>query len=391
MGSGFFRRINDALTARKESGLYRYPPTVERVDGHFMDSGGKRYLNFSSNDYLGLAGTPDVCRFWQEGVSRYGAGSTASPLVTGYSSPHADLERMLCDWLGFESAVLFNSGFAANQAVIFTLCDKEDLVIQDKLNHASLMEAGMLSPARMKRFRHNDTESLSAALSCTVTGNRLVVTEGVFSMDGDKSPLSEIATVARHHDAWLMVDDAHGIGVLGEDGSGSCRSAGIKPDILVVTFGKAFGLMGAAVLCQTETADYLRQFGRHYVYSTAMPPAQAYTIRRTAEIIQTQQWRREKLSELSAVWEEALSGIPGATHTNTPIKPVIVGQSEPMLRLSEYLRQKGYWVGAIRPPTVPANKARLRVTLSVSQPKVAVLALAGEIKNMLEGEQCLPS
>ncbi len=202
----------------------------------------------------------------------------------------------------------------------------------------------MLSPSQMKRFQHNDVESLRGMIKRT-GGEKLVVTEGVFSMDGDTAPLTDIASTARDAGVWLMVDDAHGIGVLGEDGSGSCRLAGIKPDILVVTFGKAFGLMGAAVLCDRSTAEYLKQFGRHYIYSTAMPPAQAFTLCHTIEMIRTQNWRREKLAELSHVWHESLSTLSGAVKTDTPIKPVIVGHSAPMIRLSEKLNAEAFGSG----------------------------------------------
>ncbi len=242
----FNSRIHQALADREQQGLRRSLQVLERSNQTLLAQRGQRYVNFSSNDYLGLASDAALTHAWQQGLSLYGCGSGASPLVTGFSEAHQTLERTLCEWLGFERAVLFGSGFSANQALLFTLLQKGDLLLQDKLNHASLMEAGLLSSAQMKRFQHNDVAHLARLLDEQVT--TLVVTEGVFSMDGDQAPLAEIQA-ALGSNAWLAVDDAHGVGVLGERGAGSCQAAGIKPQVLVVTFGKAFGLSGAAILC----------------------------------------------------------------------------------------------------------------------------------------------
>ncbi len=293
----FNQRIAKALATRKQQGLSRCLRSIDGGNQAQLVFNEAVFANFSSNDYLGLANDKELSFAWQKGIELYGNGSGASPLVTGFSPAHQNLESALCDWLGYPRAVLFNSGFSANQAMLFSLLEKGDLLLQDKLNHASLMEAGALSPATMKRFLHNDPQSLSKLL----TEEALVVTEGVFSMDGDLAPLADLNAVCEGK-AWLAVDDAHGIGVLGEQGSGSCSHANVRPDLLVVTFGKAFGLSGAAILCSEEVGDYLTQFARHHVYSTAMPPSQAYALTHAVGMIQSQDWRREKLAELVG-WE----------------------------------------------------------------------------------------
>lgn len=368
----FQQRIEQALISRAEKGLSRRLQVLDGGNQPQFSQHGQPYINFSSNDYLGMATEPELVKAWQKGLERYGAGSGASPLVTGFSSAHAKLEQTLCDWIGYERAVLFNSGFSANQAVLFSLLEKDDRLLQDKLNHASLMEAGMLSPATMKRFRHNDPDHLSQLLSQPA----LAVTEGVFSMDGDTSPLAEIQQVCSAHDCWLMVDDAHGIGVLGQQGRGSCCAAGIKPQLLVVTFGKGFGLSGAAVLCDNRTGDYLTQFARHHVYSTAMPPAQAFALTEAAKMIQSQQWRRDRLAELQSVYNNSLSGAEGFVATPTPIKPFICGDASLALAMAENLKSQGFWATAIRPPTVPQGSARIRITLTANHTPEQVKALA---------------
>ncbi|ENM5744345.1 8-amino-7-oxononanoate synthase [Vibrio mimicus] len=377
----FKSRIEQALNERENSGLTRRLQLLERSAQGELIQQDRTYLNFSSNDYLGLASDAELVKAWQTGLARFGAGSGASPMVTGFSSAHAELEHELCNWLGYERAILFSSGFSANQALLFTLLEKEDLLLQDKLNHASLMEAGMLSPATMKRFKHNDTDHLHQLLNEQT--NSLVVTEGVFSMDGDCAPLVQIAATVQQR-AWLMVDDAHGIGVLGEHGAGSCQAAGIHPNILVVTFGKAFGLAGAAVLCDAQVGDYLTQFARHHVYSTAIPPAQAHALTHAARMIQSQSWRREKLAELMACFDEWCSDTPGYVSTSTPIKPWLLGGSELAMAASYQLKQQGIWVSAIRPPTVPVGSARLRITLTAAHSKQQVRNLSDQLKRVME-------
>ncbi|MET2971091.1 8-amino-7-oxononanoate synthase [Vibrio harveyi] len=377
----FKSRIESALAERKTRGLSRSMNVVFAGNQSILEHEGRRYINFSSNDYLGLANDQALVRAWQQGLSVYGSGSGASPMVTGFSAAHGNLEAALTEWLGYERAILFGSGFSANQALLFTLLEKSDVLLQDRLNHASLMEAGVLSPAKMKRFKHNDIEHLSSLISAE--DNNLVVTEGVFSMDGDGAPLADIADVTSNHDAWLAVDDAHGIGVLGESGGGSCELAAVKPEILIVTFGKAFGMSGAAILCDRATGDFLTQFARHHVYSTAIPPAQAYALTHAVSMIQEQSWRREKLTELGKVYRDNLSDLDGFVETQTSIKPFLIGESDLALQVAGACRQNGIWVTAIRPPTVPKGTSRLRITLTANHTNEQVKTLSMALKQAL--------
>ncbi len=375
----FKQRMADAIASREQKGLARKIAALDGGNSTSLRFENQHYVNFSSNDYLGLATDPDLALAWQQGIDIYGCGSGASPLVTGFSYAHQALEERLCDWLGYERAILFSSGFSANQAMLFSLLEKHDLVLQDRLNHASLMEAGQMCNATMKRFRHNDI----AHLTQQIDGNTLVVTEGVFSMDGDQAPLREIAQVTQGK-AWLAVDDAHGIGVLGQQGRGSCNHAGIKPQLLVVTFGKAFGLSGAAILCDELTGNYLTQYARHHVYSTAMPPAQAHALHRAVDMIASQQWRRDKLAELNDCFNQHLADAPGHIHTNTPIKPYLIGDASQAVILTHLLRERGLWLTAIRPPTVPQGKARLRITLTANHTTKQVKQLAESIYSLTQ-------
>ncbi|MFQ0975088.1 8-amino-7-oxononanoate synthase [Vibrio campbellii] len=377
----FKSRIESALAARKAQGLNRSMNVVFSGNQSILEYEGRRYINFSSNDYLGLANDQALVRAWQQGLSVYGSGSGASPMVTGFSAAHSNLEAALTEWLGYERAILFGSGFSANQALLFTLLEKSDVLIQDRLNHASLMEAGMLSPAKMKRFKHNDIEHLKSLLNSE--DNHLVVTEGVFSMDGDCAPLADIAEVTSSHDAWFAVDDAHGIGVLGQFGGGSCELATVKPELLIVTFGKAFGMSGAAILCDHATGDFLTQFARHHVYSTAIPPAQAYALTHAVSMIQEQSWRREKLTELNEVYRDDLQDLDGFVETQTSIKPFMIGESELALQVASACRQNGIWVTAIRPPTVPKGTSRLRITLTANHTNEQVKTLSMALKQAL--------
>ncbi|MGL6316324.1 8-amino-7-oxononanoate synthase [Vibrio sp. WXL103] len=379
--SKFEQRIDQALQSRREAGLSRGLRPVIAGNQSELECDGRRYFNFSSNDYLGLAHDPELLKAWQQGLSIYGSGSAASPLVTGFSHAHQNLESALCEWLGYDRAILFSSGFSANQAVLFSLLQAGDRLLQDKLNHASLIEAGKLSPATMRRFRHNDISHLQSML--TKNFANLVVTEGVFSMDGDCAPLVDIEAACGDQ-AWYMVDDAHGIGVLGEEGRGSCSAAQVHPDILVVTFGKAFGLSGAAILCSEMLGDYLTQFARHHVYSTAIPPAQAHAVTHAISMIRSQQWRRDKLGELSALYQQELQDLNEYRATSTPIKPFVVGSSMRAVATADYLRQQGMWVTPIRPPTVATNGARLRITLTANHTNKQIKTLAAGLRQAIQ-------
>lgn len=363
------QRIDAALSERSAADALRTRQTVEQGAGRWLTLGEQRFCNFSSNDYLGLSQHPAIVHAWQQGAERYGVGSGGSGHVSGYTAAHQALESELADWLGYPRALLFISGFSANQAVIAALTGKEDRIVADKLSHASLLEAASHSPAQLRRFAHNDAGQLSSLLAKPIAGQQLVVTEGIFSMDGDSAPLEEIATVARQAQAWLMVDDAHGIGVVGEQGRGSCYLHGIKPEILIVTFGKGFGVSGAAVLCSESVADYLLQFARHLIYSTSMPPAQAMALSAALQVIKSEEGehRREMLAALIARFRHGAAQLTmtlGDSHS--AIQPLVVGENGRALQLAARLRQRGCWVTAIRPPTVPPGTARLRLTLTAS-------------------------
>lgn len=361
------QRIDAALNERRAADALRTRRAVSQGAGRWLTLGDQRFCNFSSNDYLGLSQHPAVIRAWQQGAERYGVGSGGSGHVSGYTTAHRELEEELADWLGYSRALLFISGFAANQAVIAALTGKDDRIVADKLSHASLLEAASHSPAQLRRFAHNDVGQLATLLAKPLTGQQLVVTEGVFSMDGDSAPLATIADATREAQAWLMVDDAHGIGVVGEQGRGSCHLQGIKPHVLVVTFGKGFGVSGAAVLCSDTVADYLLQFARHLIYSTSMPPAQAVALGASLRVIRSDDGhaRREKLAALITHFRTSVAHASVTmTDSTSAIQPLIVGENSRALRLAERLRQRGCWVTAIRPPTVPPGAARLRLTLT---------------------------
>ncbi|MCV9878190.1 8-amino-7-oxononanoate synthase [Brenneria izbisi] len=360
-------RIEQALAQRRQDDAYRQRQINQGGSGRWLMQGERRYLNFSSNDYLGLSHHPEIIRAWQQGAAQYGVGSGGSGHVTGYTDAHAALETQLADWLGYPRALLFISGYAANQAVVAALTQAGDRILADKLSHASLLEAAAHSPAMLRRFQHNQAASLQHLLAKPVEGQTLVVTEGVFSMDGDTAPLAQLHAQAKAHGAWLMVDDAHGIGVLGEEGRGSCWQQGVKPELLIVTFGKAFGVSGAAVLCDEPLAEYLLQFARHLIYSTSMPAPQACALSAAIHCIRNEPARRAALQRNITRFRAGFSGSSYALMDSwSAIQPLVVGENGRALALMAALREQGLWVSAIRPPTVPSGSARLRITLTAA-------------------------
>ncbi|WP_434527271.1 8-amino-7-oxononanoate synthase [Photorhabdus asymbiotica] len=362
--SAYFSR---QLSQLRDSSLWRQRQVNQKSDGRFLYTTAGKYLNFSSNDYLGLSTNPSVISAWQQGAEQYGVGSGGSGHIIGYTTAHQVLEQQLADWLGYPKALLFISGYSANQGVISALMTRQDRIIADRLSHASLIEAAMHSPAQLQRFLHNQPESLKDLLATPCVGKTLVVTEGVFSMDGDRAPLSDIYQQTNAFGNWLMVDDAHGIGVCGEQGRGSCWQQKVIPEILIVTFGKAFGLSGAAVLCDEQTAEYLIQYSRHLIYSTSMPPAQAQAISEAVRQIQAGDELRQQLQQNIDYFRQRAQKLPFTLiDSEMAIQPLIIGDNELSLTLSQYLQQKGIWVKAIRPPTVPSGSARLRITLTAS-------------------------
>lgn len=357
------------LNERRAAHLYRQRPLLETPQGPEVLVDGQRLLAFCSNDYLGLANHPEVIAAMRAGAEKWGVGGGASHLVLGHSRPHHELEEALAEFTGRPRALLFSTGYMANLAAVTALVGQGDTVLEDRINHASLLDAGLLSGARFSRYLHNDAVSLASRME-KATGNTLVVTDGVFSMDGDLADLPALCAAAKHKGAWLLVDDAHGFGPLGATGAGIVEHFGLGVEdvqVLVGTLGKAFGTAGAFVAGSEELIETLIQFARPYIYTTSQPPAVACATLKSLELLRTENWRREHLNKLIARFREGAAAI-GLTlmDSATPIQPILIGDSARALRLSALLRARGLLVTAIRPPTVPAGSARLRVTLSAA-------------------------
>ena len=366
------------LAERRAADLYRQRPLLQSPQGPEVVVDGQRLLAFCSNDYLGLANHPEVIAAWQAGAERWGVGGGASHLVIGHSTPHHQVEEALAELTGRPRALLFSTGYMANLGAITALVGQGDTVLQDRLNHASLLDGGLLSGARFNRYLHNDPASLASRLDKAV-GNTLVVTDGVFSMDGDLAELPALADVARARGAWLMVDDAHGLGTLGTQGGGIVEHFGLGVEdvpVLIGTLGKACGTAGAFVAGSEELIEALVQFARPYIYTTSQPPALACATLKSLELLRRETWRREHLTALIRQFREGAQQIGlQLMDSPTPIQPIVIGDSAQALRLSRMLRERGLLVTAIRPPTVPAGSARLRVTLSAAHSKAQVQLL----------------
>ncbi len=379
--------LQDELASIQTSNLYRQRQILNSPQGIEIESAGKRYLNFSSNDYLGLANHPDLVVAFRAAVNRYGVGSGSAHLVCGHSAAHHALEEELADWVGRERALLFSTGYMANLGVISALLRKTDAVFEDRLNHASLLDGGLLSGARFQRFHHADCNDLQRRLDQSTAHRKLIVTDGVFSMDGDVAPLQTLSTCAQQTNAWLMVDDAHGIGVLGAKGQGSLQVAGLNQSqapVLMATLGKALGIFGAFVAGSEELIEFLIQRARTYIYTTAMPAAVAEATRTSVRLVQADDWRRQKLVDLVLRFQQGLTqlGIQPVAST-TPIQPILLGDSQRAMQVSDGLKQRGIWVTAIRPPTVAKGTARLRVTFSASHQDTHVDRLLDALDQLL--------
>jgi 8-amino-7-oxononanoate synthase len=324
---------------------------------------GKAYLNFSSNDYLGLNNHIEINKALQEGTEKFGACASSSSLVTGYHYAHQALEADICQWLNKPKCLLFSSGFSANLALFQALGKSEESHFYlDKLSHASMIDGAYHSKAKVKRFNHNNIEHLTTLLSkAAKSPNKLIASEGVFSMDGCQAKVLELAQVAKLYEAWLYLDDAHSIGVIGNEGQGSNYFADI--DITMATMGKSIATSGAFLTCSEDLHEYMVNFSRHYIYSTAISPAIAWATRKSIELIQKEQWRREKISELSALFGELLAPEIELISTESSIHAIIIGDEKKALTLSDKLKKQGIWLTAIRPPTVAVNSSWLRVTI----------------------------
>lgn len=378
----FSGRLGSALEQRRKEGLYRQRLTTDSAQGPLVRVGGHEYLNFCSNDYLGLAAHPRVIERFRSAAHKYGVGSGASHLVCGHSAPHQELEEALAEFTGRPRALLFSSGYMANTGILTSLLRRGDHVFEDRLNHASLLDGGLHSSARFHRFPHNDVVALENSMK-SAHGPRLVVVDGVFSMDGDTAPLAQLADLCSAQDAWLMVDDAHGFGVLGERGAGSTEAAGLgatEVPVLMATLGKALGAAGAFVAGSDLLIESLIQQSRNYIYTTALPPAVAAAALESLSLVREEAWRREFLADLIGRFRNGAEqlGLP-LMDSSSAIQPLLVGDANRAVDLSERLRERGVLIGAIRPPTVPVGTSRLRITLSAAHSEAQVDQLLEEL------------
>jgi 8-amino-7-oxononanoate synthase len=371
-------RILAARLQRSMQGRVRQRRTVTRRDGVRYEVDGRWLTNFSGNDYLGLSQHFAVVDALQASAARDGAGSGASHLVCGHHANHDALERELADWLGAPRALLFGSGFLANLAVMQSLLTEDDVCVQDRLNHASLIDAARLAGCKLRRYPHADPEGALRQLRTVPDGVAMLATDGVFSMDGDIAPLRELSLVARVQQALMYVDDAHGVGVVGPDGRGCVAEAGLDASGLLqlATLGKALGGYGAVVLGSEEMIGHLAETARPYIFTTAIPPSQAASTLAAVKLARRDHWRREKLQSLIAHFRHtALFRDLPLLPSNTPIQPLMCGDEKRATALATALEAQGFWVPAIRPPTVPDGRSRLRITLSSLHTQAEVDAL----------------
>lgn len=361
-------RLAVQTSEREHANLRRRLRTVEHVEGPWLESGGRRLLGFCSNDYLGLSQHPQVIAALRRAAADEGVGSGSAHLICGHRREHAQLEEMLAEWTGRERALLFSTGYMANLGTMQALLARGDVCVQDKLNHACLLDGAQLAGAELKRYPHGDVEAAARQLQGRSQAAALLATDGVFSMDGDVAPLAELAALCIRERATLMVDDAHGLGVLGAEGAGSVQAAGLGPrevPVLMATLGKALGCSGAFVAGSAALVDGLVQFARPYVYTTAMPPALAAAACAAVEIARGEHGRREKLQALIARFRAGAAqlGLP-LMASHSAIQPLRMGDAQAALDAARALEQRGLLVTPIRPPTVPPGQARLRITLS---------------------------
>lgn len=373
------------LDKRRAENLYRSRVVLDSPQATEVVIGADRLISFCSNDYLGLANHPEVARALSSAVDRYGVGAGASHLVSGHSRAHHALEEELAAFVGAPRALLFSTGYMANLGVLSALTDRHGVIFEDRLNHASLIDAARLARAEVKRFAHADAGQLRGLLAQT-PGAALIATDAVFSMDGDLAPLPELLDLARGHDAWLLADDAHGLGVLGATGRGSFEHWKLgytPPAIYMGTLGKALGVFGAFVAGEEALIETLIQRARTYIYTTALPPAIAEAVRAALRVVQEEPWRRKRLHGLVARFRRGAQdrGLSLAA-SETPIQPLILGDSARALAASRALRAQGLLVPAIRPPTVPEGSARLRITLSAAHTDTQVDRLLDALANL---------
>ena len=384
-----FDFLSENIAQQKQRARYRVRQCVAEQNGRFVKIEDENYLNFSSNDYLGLNHHPEINQALLEGAERFGTCASGSSLITGYSYAHQALENDICDWLNKDKCLLFSSGFSANNALMHALGHKSCQLYLDKLSHASLIDGALSSDAKVKRFLHNDmaqlqrylTKNQQAEILEDVKLNKVIVSEGVFSMDGDQADVVHLSKIAQQHQALLYLDDAHSIGVVGASGQGSSSIANV--DVVMATLGKSVATSGAFVACDDTLADYLVNFSRHYIYSTAISPAIAWATKKSIELIKTEHWRREKIIELSHLLASKLSPSIKLIKNASSIHAIIIGDEVATINVCQKLRNKGIWLSAIRPPTVPNNSSRLRVTITSSHEVKDINYLANCINEVI--------
>ena len=380
------------LQQRKQQGLYRSRKLLQSPQGRNIVIDDQQVLNFCSNDYLGLANHPQVKQAFIQAADTYGIGSGAAHLVNGHSHAHHALEEELADFCGYPRSLLFSTGYMANLGVAQSLCTKNDYIIEDKLNHASLLDAASISKAQLLRYLHKDYASLDKQLSRCGDAEKLVSSDSVFSMDGDEADIQQMLNCCKKHDARIMLDDAHGFGVLGEQGRGSLSQQQIsrsKVDIYMATLGKALGTGGAFIAASEDIIEYLIQTARCYIYTTAMPPAIAEATRCSLQLLVKENWRqqalRRNISYFRTLAAQAELNLPAS---DTAIQPVIIGDAKQAMNISQQLFNSGFHVAAIRPPTVPGNTSRLRITLRADHSEKDIEQL---INAIIEAHKKYPS
>lgn len=377
-------QLQDKLAALDGDHRRRRCPVLDSPQGPHVSIDGRDYLAFASNDYLGLANHPALVAAARDGALRWGVGGGASHLVAGHSAAHAALEQALADWLRLPAALLFSSGYQANLAVITALVGRGDAVFADRLNHASLNDACLLSRAEFKRFAHHDLAQLERLLAASTAPTKLIAVDAVYSMDGDCAPLAALLALAERFDAWLYVDDAHGFGVLGE-GRGSVVEAGVHSERLIqmVTLGKAAGVAGAAVAAHAVVIDWLVNSARPFIFTTSTSPLLAHTVQASLRLMADEPERRAALRARMAELKHQLAGLPWTMlPSDTPIQPLLIGGNAEALAVSAGLRARGIWVPAIRPPTVPPGSARLRIALSAAHQPQDIVRLADALREL---------
>jgi 8-amino-7-oxononanoate synthase len=379
-------RLAAQSAEREAAQLLRRLRTIDHADGPWLETGGRRLLSFCSNDYLGLAQHQQLIAAFKRTADDEGVGSTSAHLICGHRREHAALEEALAAWTGCDRALLFSTGYMANLGTLQTLLARGDLCLQDKLNHACLLDGAQLSGAELKRYPHADVAAAARQFASRGEAAALLATDGVFSMDGDVAPLRALAELCAREQATLMVDDAHGLGVCGPVGAGSVAAAGLgqrEVPVLMATLGKALGCAGAFVAGSTALIDGLTQLARPYIYTTAMPPAVAAATLTAVQLAQSETWRREKLAAGIARFRRGAAelGLPLLPSTSA-IQPLMLGDADTALAASRHLEQHGLLVGAIRPPTVPAGKARLRITLSAAHDDAHVDRLLAALETL---------